>query len=121
MDKLDIHNVISHRLFRESCVIHGTAYVKDLRKIGRGLKDLIIVDNSPPSYLFQPANAIPIASWFDDTSDRQLLELLPVLNTTLKHISDVRYVLDANKKTYRWLCQQANKPLNLFTVKNKNP
>ena len=73
LDKLDTHKTITHRLFRESCVLHGTAYVKDLRTLGRKLRNSIIVDNSPPSYLFQPINAIPILSWFDDQTDTQVL------------------------------------------------
>jgi RNA polymerase II subunit A small phosphatase-like protein len=118
LDKLDIHNVIEHRLFRESCVIEGTAYVKDLRKLNRKLKDTIIVDNSPPSYLFQPANAVPIASWFDDKSDTQLLDFCPVIETTMKDVKDVRLLLDANNKSFRWLCNQANQPLSNYTVRN---
>jgi RNA polymerase II subunit A small phosphatase-like protein len=118
LDKLDIHNVISHRLFRESCVIHGTAYVKDMRRIGRKLKDSIIVDNSPPSYLFQPTNAVPIASWFDDQNDTQLLDFCPVLETTMNKIDDVRKILDANNKSFRWLCNQAHRPLSEYTVRN---
>jgi len=118
LDKLDIHNVISHRLFRESCVIHGTAYVKDMRRLGRKLKDSIIVDNSPPSYLFQPTNAVPIASWFDDQTDTQLLDFCPVIETTMKDIDDVRKLLDANNKSFRWLCAQANQPLSNYTVRN---
>jgi RNA polymerase II subunit A small phosphatase-like protein len=118
LDKLDIHNVISHRLFRESCVIHGTAYVKDMKRVGRPLKDTIIVDNSPPSYMFQPCNAVPCASWFDDKSDTQLLDFCPVIETTMKDIDDVRCLLDANNKSFRWLCAQANQPLSNYTVRN---
>jgi len=118
LDKLDIHNVIEHRLFRESCVIHGTAYVKDMRRLRRKLKDTIIVDNSPPSYMFQPCNAVPIASWFDDQNDTQLLDFCPVIETTMKDIGDVRKLLDANNKSFRWLCNQAHQPLSKYTVRN---
>lgn len=107
LDILDKDRVVSHRLFRESCVLHGQAYVKDLSKIGRKMKDMIIVDNSPLSYAFQPTSAIPITSWFDDRSDRELKELIPVLQTTLKDQRDVRDLLDANNKSYKWLCNQA--------------
>jgi len=109
LDILDTQNVIAHRLFRESCVLHGQAYVKDLSKLGRPMRDIIIVDNSPLSYAFQPTSAIPILSWFDDRNDRQLPELLPVLKTTLRDIDDVRHLLDANNKSYEWLCAQAQR------------
>jgi len=99
-------------------VIHGTAYVKDMRRLRRKLKDTIIVDNSPPSYMFQPCNAVPIASWFDDQNDTQLLDFCPVIETTMKDIDDVRKLLDANNKSFRWLCNQAHQPLSKYTVRN---
>lgn len=51
-------NVFRARLFRESCVYHGGNYVKDLNKLGRDLKKIVIVDNSPASYIFHPENAV---------------------------------------------------------------
>ena len=44
------------------------------------MRKVIIVDNSPMSYLLQPENAIPISSWFDAPTDQQLPLLLPWLN-----------------------------------------
>jgi len=106
LDMLDVGKVISHRLFRESCVYHNHSYVKDLSKLGRKMEDIIFVDNSALSYVFQPNNAIPITSWFSDKSDLELPALLPVLQTTLKEIDDVRKLLDASK-SYEWICDQA--------------
>ena len=40
--------------------------------MGRDLDRTIIIDNSPASYLFQPQNAIPCSSWFDDKNDTLL-------------------------------------------------
>lgn len=105
LDMLDVGNVISHRLFRESCVYHKSSYVKDLSKLGRRMEDIIFIDNSYLSYAFQPYNAVPITSWFSDRSDLELKDILPVLTTTLKEIDDVRSLLDASK-SYRWLCAQ---------------
>jgi hypothetical protein len=34
--------------------------VKDLNKLGRDLQKVIIVDNSPASYIFHPDNAVSI-------------------------------------------------------------
>ena len=60
LDKSDTETYISHRLFREHCTVYKKMIIKDLSKLGRDLKNVIIVDNCPTSYLLQPENAIPI-------------------------------------------------------------
>lgn len=95
LDQLDIHGVVHHRLFRESCYNHQGNYVKDLSQIGRDLKDTIIIDNSPTSYIFHPQHAVPISSWFSDAHDNELLDLIPVLEDLAgNQVSDVSLVLD---------------------------
>ena len=84
IDLLDKHRVCKHRLFREHCTSHKGNYVKDLLRIGRPIQDIIIIDNSPASYAFQPENAVPIESWFDDPQDLQLMELMGLLNELAK-------------------------------------
>ncbi|XP_078057297.1 carboxy-terminal domain RNA polymerase II polypeptide A small phosphatase 2-like isoform X1 [Mustelus asterias] len=76
-DLLDKWGVFRARLFRESCVFHQGSYVKDLSRLGRDLNKIIIIDNSPASYIFHPNNAVPVTSWFDDLSDTELLRLIP--------------------------------------------
>ncbi|KAJ5477512.1 hypothetical protein N7539_007656 [Penicillium diatomitis] len=95
LDQLDIHNVIHHRLFRESCYNHQGNYVKDLSQVGRDLRETIIIDNSPTSYIFHPQHAIPISSWFSDAHDNELLDLIPVLEDLAQaEVQDVSMVLD---------------------------
>lgn len=79
LDLLDTHNVIRGRLFREACVLHEGSYVKDLSILGRDPGSIIIVDNSPASYLFQPENALPCESFIDDPKDTELFMLLEYL------------------------------------------
>ena len=47
------------------------------------------MDNSPHSYVFQPANALPIGSFIDDPDDRELADCLQVLRGVEK-VQDVR-------------------------------
>ncbi|KAK0731271.1 NLI interacting factor-like phosphatase-domain-containing protein [Lasiosphaeris hirsuta] len=95
LDQLDIHKVVHHRLFRESCYNHQGNYVKDLSQVGRDLKDTIIIDNSPTSYIFHPQHAVPISSWFSDAHDNELLDLIPVLEDLAgSNVQDVSLVLD---------------------------
>ena len=118
-DLLDQWGVFRSRLFRESCVFHRGNYVKDLSRLGRELQRVIIIDNSPASYIFHPDNAVtinsniflgysylvklvfffsfninqvPVASWFDDMSDTELLDLIPFFER-LSQVDNVYTVL----------------------------
>lgn len=57
-DLLDKESIFKTRLFRESCAFYRGNYVKDLSRLGRDLNRVIIVDNSPASYIFHPDNAV---------------------------------------------------------------
>lgn len=97
LDQLDIHNVIHHRLFRESCYNHEGNYVKNLSVLGRPLVDTIIIDNSPTSYIFHPQHAIPVSSWFSDIHDNELLDMIPFLEDLASdQVADVTLALDVN-------------------------
>jgi len=92
MDILDQEGCCSSRLSREHCTFYQGMYVKDLAELGRDLRDVLIIDNSPTAYLFQPDNALPIISWYDDVSDRLLYDYIPFLKA-LSKVDDVRPVL----------------------------
>ena len=89
LDMIDKGHNCSYRLFREHCSMVGITYIKDLKKLGRDLKDIIIVDNSPLSYSFNPENGIPILTWFNDKNDKELYNLIPILEF-LSQVYDVR-------------------------------
>jgi RNA polymerase II subunit A small phosphatase-like protein len=97
LNQLDIHNVVHHRLFRESCYNHNGNYIKNLSQLGRPLKDVIIIDNSPASYLLHPQHAIPVSSWFSDIHDNELVDMIPFLEDLASDkVGDVSLVLDVN-------------------------
>ena len=89
LDIIDNKGNCSFRLFREHCTLINNVYVKDLKRLGRDIKDVIIVDNSPLSYLLNPENGLPILSWFDDKNDRELSNIIPILDF-LAGVHDVR-------------------------------
>lgn len=92
VDMLDPEGLCSYKLFREHCTFVNNAFVKDLTRLGRPMKDVIIVDNSPIAYMFQPENALPILSWYDNPEDRELHRLGNILER-LAYEDDVRKVL----------------------------
>ena len=89
LDILDKEKNCKFRLFREHCTPINTCYVKEIKKLGRELKNVIIVDNSPMSYALNPENGIPINTWFDDKSDRELYNISSILEF-LSFVPDVR-------------------------------
>jgi Dullard-like phosphatase family protein len=89
LDIIDKQGYCPFRLFREHCTLINTAFVKDLKRLGRELKDIIIVDNSPISYALNPDNGLPILSWFEDKNDRELFNITPILEF-LSEVNDVR-------------------------------
>ncbi len=92
MQQLDPTQMCSYLLFREHCTFFNNAFVKDLTRLGRQMKDVIIVDNSPVAYLFQPENAMPAVSWYDDKSDTELLRIANLLERIAQE-DDVRKVV----------------------------
>ena len=89
LDILDKEKFCSFRLFREHCTLINSSFVKDLKKLGRDLKNIIIVDNSPLAYLLNSDNGLPILTWFDDKYDQELYKITPVLEF-LSEVQDVR-------------------------------
>jgi CTD nuclear envelope phosphatase 1 len=108
----------SHRLYRQHCTFRHGAFIKDLSSVEPDLSKVMILDNSPLSYMFHqgkfstspifwrgrggrefprltppPAdNAIPIQGWINDPTDNDLLHLVPLLEG-LQYVSDVRALL----------------------------
>ena len=90
---LDKEKNIRHRLYREECTFINGLFIKDLKRLNRPLKDLIIVDNSPLAYAFNTENGLPIKTWYDDQNDTELNKILPLL-IFLSKVKDVRRYID---------------------------
>ena len=97
INQLDKDSVGFSQLYREHCTFYNNIYfVKDLSKLGRELKNIIFVDNSSSAYMFQPENAIPITSWYQNPHDKELYKLIPFL-AKLADVEDVREFLTKPK------------------------
>lgn len=85
IDRIDPNGYIEHRLFRHHCTSCQGNYVKDLALLGRDLDQVVILDNSPLAFSFQPMNGIPCHSWTHEKDDVELLQLIPRLRDLAKH------------------------------------
>ncbi|KAJ5684737.1 NLI interacting factor [Penicillium maclennaniae] len=80
------------RYYRQHCTLRNGAYIKDLSSVEPDLSKVMILDNSPMSYIFHEDNAIPIEGWINDPTDNGLLHLIPMLEA-LQYVTDVRALL----------------------------
>jgi len=99
------------RYYRQHCTLRNGAYIKDLSSVEPDLSRVMILDNSPMSYIFHEGknihssskscpnaetsaidNAVPIEGWINDPTDNDLLHLIPVLEG-LQYVTDVRALL----------------------------
>jgi Dullard-like phosphatase family protein len=90
LDWLDPNGTIfRHRLYRDSCLFMRGYYLKDLQRLNRPLKRIVLVDNNAFCFLPQLANGIPISSFYDDATDTALQVLLTFLER-IADMADVR-------------------------------
>jgi len=73
--------IIKHRLYRNHCYKAAPrVYIKDLRIISdRALKDIVIVDNSVVSFIFNMDNGVPIADFRGQANDEELMFMVSYL------------------------------------------
>ena len=88
---LDKQGLIMHRLYKDSTRFHQGKHVKDLSKLNRDLRKVIIIDDDPDAFQFQPQNGIRIKPFKDpkDKSDRSLDKLRSfLLALVMEGVSD---------------------------------
>ena len=95
-------------MYRDNCVQVEGAYIKDLRIITNwDLKDILIIDNAAYSFGYQINNGIPIISWHDDKTDKELFNLIDYMRR-LSQVDDIRIENERNFKLasfYEDYCQ----------------
>ena len=109
LNQLDPFKKIAHRLFREHCTKSDNGlFIKDLNRLGRNLKDVIIIDNNPVSFTFNKGNGLPILTWHSIQSDNELIKLIPLL-TYLANVDDVRTIINKVVNGYYINYKEVNK------------
>ena len=122
LDILDKENNIKFRLYREHCFFINGVYIKELKKLNRNLKDVIIVDNSPIAYAFDSVNGLPIKSWYEDKKDSDLFNIQRLLEFLAKTDDVRKYIelfVESNEIKYEKAYNIINS-LNNSIFKNEN-
>ena len=111
---IDPENKIEFRLYRQHTTKIGNTYIKDLAKLGRDLKKVIIIDNCCENYSLQPKNGINVIDFTGNKEDDILFYLKKdLINLYKKNPDDVR--------PYLKLIQiNMNKRANELINKDKN-
>ena len=76
IDGLDCKDLIDYRLYRQHTTVIDGVNIKDLSKLGRDLKKIIIIDNIEENYQFQKNNGLNISDFEGDENDNELDFLL---------------------------------------------
>ncbi|GIL75916.1 hypothetical protein Vretifemale_5626 [Volvox reticuliferus] len=89
--------IFDSRLYRDHTVFHGDwPWVKDLSRLGRDLARVVIVDDNPLMFMYQPDNALHVAAYdpqLTGDNDDVLEQVLDILMHKVLIADDVREVL----------------------------
>lgn len=103
IDKIDPKGkYITHRLYRQHCVVFEDLYLKDLRLLSnRKKEDLIIIDNLIYSFATDLGNGIPIKPYYEGKEDYELIYIAEQLEE-LKSFQDCPSYLESKFKFSRF-------------------
>ena len=93
--------IFDYNLYREHCVLIGREFIKDISRIGRDIKKIIMVDDLADNLRYYPSNGILIYPYNVDESgeDRVLFELKKLLILFFRlGYEDIRLGLKNHKK-----------------------
>ena len=95
INSIDPNGVISYRLYRQHTISIGNSNVKDLTKLGRDLRYVIIVDNCLENFALQSRNGLKIIDFEGNEFDDELEYLKEDLIKLVKmNVDDVRDYLE---------------------------
>ena len=78
-----------YRLYRHHAIFDGKEYVKDLSKLGRDIRKIVIVDNLPQAFKLHRNNGICIKGFYGDKiGDRNTLKILSMVLEKIRFDAD---------------------------------
>ncbi|XP_071057133.1 mitochondrial import inner membrane translocase subunit TIM50-C-like isoform X1 [Onthophagus taurus] len=94
LEALDPNNLITYKLVRDATNFVDGKHVKDLDKLNRSLRKVVLVDWDEAAITENRDNALLIPRWNGDDDDTALLDLANLLRViAISEIQDVREVL----------------------------
>ncbi|XP_025031326.1 CTD small phosphatase-like protein 2-B isoform X2 [Python bivittatus] len=79
--------LIRHQLYQEDCLCSHGSYVKDLSILERDLDRTVAVATYLQAFPYQMSNVVVIPKWEGDSQDKELLHLIPALQTISQAVS----------------------------------
>ena len=109
INSIDPNGVISYRLYRQHTISIGNSNVKDLTKLGRDLRYVIIVDNCLENFALQSRNGLKIIDFegneFDDELDYLKEDLIKLVKMNVRDVRDylekIQIEMDKRAEFYR--------------------
>ena len=78
-----------YRLYRHHAIFDGKEYIKDLSKLGRDIRKIVIVDNLPQAFKLHRNNGICIKGFYGDKiGDRNTLKILSMVLERIRFDAD---------------------------------
>ena len=100
INSIDPNNVISYRLYRQHTISIGNSNVKDLTKLGRDLRYVIIVDNCLENFALQSRNGLKIIDFegneFDDELEYLKEDLIKLAKMNINDVRDYLEIIQSN-------------------------
>jgi CTD small phosphatase-like protein 2 len=129
IDGIDPDGVISDRLYRQHTINVGNINIKDLDKLGRDIKHIIIIDNFMENYSLQPKNGLNIIDFegneYDDELEYLKEDLLKLVklnpNDVRPYLTDIQRGMDKRAIYFQKVINDKKyKEEELMIDKNKN-
>ncbi|MCJ1243445.1 Nuclear envelope morphology protein 1 [Trapelia coarctata] len=109
----------SARYYRQHCTFRNGAYIKDLSSVEPDLSRVVILDNSPLSYIFHEDNAIPIEGWINDPTDNDLLHLIPLFEA-LQYVTDLKHYIEFFDFCPYNMASKSKKTVSIYSLFKKH-
>ena len=70
-----------YNLYKDHTTLYGNKFIKDINKLGRDIRKIIIIDDEPSNFILNPENGIQISPYLGDSTkdDTILFELKKLL------------------------------------------